>query len=47
LRFSVSGYNITNHSNPIEIHSNVDDPDFGIFFGRLKRKFRLDFDVLF
>jgi hypothetical protein len=47
LRFSVSGFNLTNHFNPLTVHANVDDPRFGTFFGNHKRRFRLDFDVIF
>jgi Carboxypeptidase regulatory-like domain len=47
LRLSVSGFNLTNHFNPYSIHANIDDPQFGVFFGNYRRRFRLDFDVLF
>jgi Carboxypeptidase regulatory-like domain len=47
LRFSVSGFNVTNHFNPIQVHPNIDDPAYGVFFGSHKRRFRLDFDVIF
>jgi hypothetical protein len=47
LSFSVSGFNVTNHFNPIQVHSNIDDPAYGVFFGSHKRRFRLDFDVIF
>jgi len=47
LRFSVSGFNITNHFNPLQVHSNIDDPNYGVFFGSHKPRFRLDFDVIF
>lgn len=47
LRFSVSGFNITNHFNPLQVHSNIDDPAYGSFFGNHKRRLRLDFDVIF
>jgi hypothetical protein len=47
LRFSVRGFNLTNHFNPLDIHSNIDDPRFGVFFGNLKRRFLPDFDVIF
>jgi hypothetical protein len=40
-------FNLTNHFNPITVHSNVDDPQYGLFFGNYGRRFRLDFDVLF
>jgi hypothetical protein len=47
LRFSVRGLNLTNHFNPLDIHSNIDDPRFGVFFGTYKRRFLPDFDVIF
>jgi Carboxypeptidase regulatory-like domain/TonB dependent receptor-like, beta-barrel len=47
LRFSVSGYNITSHFNPRQVHMNVDDPEFGIHFYPYRRRFRFDFDVIF
>src|SRR5215813_3648968 len=47
LRLSVSGFNLTNHFNALDVHRNTDDPDKGVFFGNNKRKFRLDFDVIF
>lgn len=47
LRFSVSGFNLTNHFNPLRMHSNIDDRLHGVFFGGHKRRFRLDFDVIF
>ncbi|HYV05258.1 MAG TPA: carboxypeptidase regulatory-like domain-containing protein [Blastocatellia bacterium] len=47
VRFSVSGFNLTNHFNPLDVHSNIDDLKYGVFFGNHKRRFRLDFDVLF
>jgi Carboxypeptidase regulatory-like domain len=47
LRFSMSGFNITNHFNPLQVHANIEDPAYGVFFGNHKRRFRLDFDVIF
>ncbi len=47
VRLSVSGRNLTNHINPLEVHSNVADPLYGDFFGNNGRRFVLDFDVLF
>lgn len=47
LRFSVSGFNLTNHFNALQVHSNVADPQCGIFFGNYKRRYRADFEVLF
>jgi len=47
LRFAVSGFNLTNHFNPATVHSNIADPEFGVFFGENRRRFRVDFDVIF
>jgi hypothetical protein len=47
FRFSLSGFNLTNHFNALDIHRNVADPHFGVFFGSYERRFRLDFDVIF
>jgi hypothetical protein len=47
VRLSVSGFNLTNHFNPLSVHSNIDDLKYGVFFGSHQRRFRLDFDVLF
>lgn len=47
LRFSLSSFNVTNHFNPLQVHSNVDDPQAGVFFNTHRRRFRLDFDVIF
>jgi hypothetical protein len=47
LRFSVSGFNLTNHFNPIDVHANVSDPLNGVFFGNGIKKFRGDFHVIF
>src|SRR5499426_1614886 len=47
LRFSLSGFNLTNHFNALDVHRNIDDPESGAFFGNSQRRFRLDFDVIF
>ena len=47
LRFSLSGFNLANHFNALDVHANTADPQFGMFFGNYKRRFRADFDVLF
>jgi hypothetical protein len=47
VRLSVASYNLTNHFNAVELHSNIADPAFGIFFGSRGRRFTADFDVLF
>ena len=47
LRYSVSGFNLTNHFNALDVHANVADPQFGVFFGNYKRRYRADFEVIF
>jgi len=47
LRFSVSGFNLTNHFNALSVHANIADPQYGIFFGNYHLRYRADFDVLF
>jgi hypothetical protein len=47
LRFSVRGLNLTNHFNALGIHSNIADPQFGTFFGHYKRRYLVDFDVIY
>jgi hypothetical protein len=47
VRFSLSGFNLTNHFNALDVRRNTADPQVGVFFGNNQRKFRLDFDVLF
>ena len=47
VQFTVRGLNLTNRFNPLAVHANTYDPQFGTFFGNYKRRFRLDFDVLF
>lgn len=47
LRFSVSGFNLTNHFNALAVHANTADPQYGIFFGNYHLRYRADFDVLF
>jgi hypothetical protein len=47
VRFALSGFNLTNHFNALDVHANTADPQYGIFFGNHKRRYRVDFDVLF
>jgi hypothetical protein len=47
VRFSISGFNLTNHFNPEAVRRNIADPAFGYFFGQRGRFFTADFDVLF
>ncbi len=47
FRVSFSVFNLTNHWNPDTVRLNVADPQFGEFLGQHKRRFRVDFDILF
>lgn len=47
VRLSLTGFNLTNHFNALAVHSNVDDPQYGVFFGNYHRRYRFDFEVLF
>lgn len=47
IRISVPMRNLTNHFNPLEVHSNTADPRYGNFFGNYPRRFLLDFDFLY
>jgi len=47
LRFSVSGFNLTNHFNPRDVRANVADPHFGEFFNSYRRYFSGGFDIVF
>ena len=47
VRVSVSGFNLTNHFNPEQVHNNIDGPAFATFFGQRGRRFTADFDFLF
>lgn len=46
IRISGTVLNLTNHVNPLEVHSNIADPLYGAFFGNYDRKFLIDFDFL-
>jgi hypothetical protein len=47
VRFSFTVRNLTNHTNPQQIHNNVADPQYGMFFGNYGRHYLLDFDFLY
>ncbi len=47
VRFTLKGFNLTNHFNPLDVYRNVTDPRYGIFFGNYSRFIKLDFDVIF
>jgi hypothetical protein len=46
IRLSGTILNMTNHFNPLEVHSNIADPLYGTFFGNYNRKLVVDFDFL-
>jgi hypothetical protein len=47
IRLSLSGINLTNHSNYLQVHSNTGDPQYGRFLGNYGRHLLVDFDFLF
>ena len=47
VRLSLTVRNLTDHFNPLEVYSNLADPQYGRFFGNYDRKFLFDFDFLF
>src|SRR5215471_735401 len=47
VRLSVTGFNLTNHFNPRDVHANVADPQFRSFFAPYHRYFTGGFDILF
>ncbi len=47
VRLSLTGFNLTNHFNPLAVHNNIADPLQGVFFGNFHRRYRFDFEVLF
>jgi Carboxypeptidase regulatory-like domain/TonB-dependent Receptor Plug Domain len=47
FRFTLKGFNLTNHFNPLDVYRNVTDPRYGLFFGNYGRFIKLDFDVIF
>jgi hypothetical protein len=47
VRLSFTVRNLTNHTNPLQIHNNVADPQYGMFFGNYGRHYLLDFDFLY
>ena len=46
IRFSLTVRNLTDHTNPLQIHNNIADPQYGIFFGDYGRHYLFDFDFL-
>ena len=46
VRLSLTGLNLTNHFNPLAVHSNVADRQNGVFFGNYHRRYRFDFEII-
>ena len=47
VRLSLTGLDLTNRFNALQVHNNTADPQYGSFFGSYHRRYRFDFDVLF
>lgn len=47
VRLSLTGRNLTNHANWLQVHNNISDPQYGGFFGNYGRHYLADFDFLF
>jgi hypothetical protein len=47
VRLSLRAFNLTNHFNPRDVHSNTADPRFGEFFAPYHRFFSGGFDIIF
>ena len=47
IRLSGTVTNFTNHFNALQVHNNIADPQYGIFFGNYDRRYRGDFDFIF
>jgi hypothetical protein len=47
VRFTARMLNLTNHFNPLDVHANIADPQYGRFFGNYHRQLLLDFDFLY
>jgi hypothetical protein len=47
FRGALQIYNITNHSNPLDVYSNITSPFFGHFVGFQHRLFDVSFDIVY
>jgi hypothetical protein len=47
FRVALAIYNITNHTNPLDVYSNVTSPFFGHFVGLQHRLFDVQFDIVY
>ncbi len=47
VRLSFTVRNISNHDNPLQVHSNIADPQYGSYFGNYGPHALVDFDFLY
>ena len=47
IRLSLTVRNVTGHDNPLQVHNNLADPQYGTYFGNYGRHALVDFDFLF
>jgi hypothetical protein len=47
IRLSLTARNLSNHFNALDVHANIADPQYGVFFGNYHRRYRGDFDIIF
>ena len=47
MRLSLTIRNITDHDNPLQVHNNIADPQYGAYFGKYGTHELVDFDFLF
>jgi hypothetical protein len=47
IRLSLTVRNVTDHDNPLQVHNNVADPQYGTYFGNYGTHALVDFDFLF
>ena len=47
IRLSLTVRNVTDHDNPLQVHNNIADPQYGSYFGNYGTHALVDFDFLF
>jgi hypothetical protein len=47
VRLSLTVRNVTDHDNPLQVHNNIADPQYGTYFGNYGTHALVDFDFLF
>jgi hypothetical protein len=47
IRLSLTVRNVTNHDNPLQVHNNIADAQYGTYFGNYGTHALVDFDFLF